>query len=497
MCSSTPVLGAPVEVRLDRTRRHRRGPGRGRRARPSPAAAPTTGATAWSGCGSASPCTAAASTPAHPAGGWRVRARCRDLAAGTEGVRWRDGPGGARRRPGAGPRRLPDGDRLPARPRGGRRGRRRRGRAAAAGRRRRPTSCSWTCGCRGMDGVEATRRICAGAAPGRPRVLVLTTFDLEARRVRRDQAGASGFLLKDVPPEELLAAIRVVAPATRWSRRRSPGGCSTGSPAQLGPGAGRRIPGWPSSPRASARCCCWSPRACPTPRSPNGCRRGGDGEDPRRADPGQAPAPRPGAGRRLRLRDAGWSRPRLTRRTPQVVRTPGAGTTAGASRSSARAEITRGAAPSVGTSDRPSRHGAPPFPHPPTPGVALAARALSKVYGAAHRRARAGRRRRRLRRRAVHRHHGPVRLRQVDAMHCLAGLTGHHRRGAPRRHRAHRACDDRALTRLRRDRVGFVFQSFNLLPMLDARGEHPAAAGARRPRPDPAGSTQVVGAGSA
>ncbi|KIR61787.1 MULTISPECIES: response regulator [Micromonospora] len=62
-----------------------------------------------------------------------------------------------------------------------------------------------------MDGVEATRRICADRPGDRPRVLVLTTFDTEADAFAALQAGASGFLLKNVPPEELLAAIRVVA----------------------------------------------------------------------------------------------------------------------------------------------------------------------------------------------------------------------------------------------------------------------------------------------
>jgi len=60
-----------------------------------------------------------------------------------------------------------------------------------------------------MDGVEATRRIC-GDDDG-PRVLVLTTFDTDADAFAALQAGASGFLIKNVPPEELLAAIRVVA----------------------------------------------------------------------------------------------------------------------------------------------------------------------------------------------------------------------------------------------------------------------------------------------
>ncbi|SCL27740.1 DNA-binding response regulator, NarL/FixJ family, contains REC and HTH domains [Micromonospora pallida] len=62
-----------------------------------------------------------------------------------------------------------------------------------------------------MDGVEATRRLCADRPTGSPRVLVLTTFDTEADAFAALRAGASGFLLKNVPPEELLAAIRVVA----------------------------------------------------------------------------------------------------------------------------------------------------------------------------------------------------------------------------------------------------------------------------------------------
>ena len=60
-----------------------------------------------------------------------------------------------------------------------------------------------------MDGVEATRRLCA--RPDGPRVLVLTTFDTDQDAFAALQAGASGFLLKNVPPEELLTAIRVVA----------------------------------------------------------------------------------------------------------------------------------------------------------------------------------------------------------------------------------------------------------------------------------------------
>ena len=70
-----------------------------------------------------------------------------------------------------------------------------------------------------LDGVEAARLICA--AGERPKVLMLTTFDLDEYAFAALKAGASGFLLKDVPPQELLFAIRsvhsgdsVVAPST-------------------------------------------------------------------------------------------------------------------------------------------------------------------------------------------------------------------------------------------------------------------------------------------
>jgi DNA-binding NarL/FixJ family response regulator len=63
-----------------------------------------------------------------------------------------------------------------------------------------------------LDGVEATRLILGGSVePTPPRVLILTTFDLDEYVVRAIRAGASGFLLKDVPPQQLVDAIRVVA----------------------------------------------------------------------------------------------------------------------------------------------------------------------------------------------------------------------------------------------------------------------------------------------
>ena len=61
-----------------------------------------------------------------------------------------------------------------------------------------------------MDGVEATRQICA-AQPSGARVIMLTTFDLDEYVVAALQAGASGFLLKDALPADIIAAIRVVS----------------------------------------------------------------------------------------------------------------------------------------------------------------------------------------------------------------------------------------------------------------------------------------------
>ena len=61
----------------------------------------------------------------------------------------------------------------------------------------------------GLDGIEATRRIVAGG--GRSHILMLTTFDLDEYVHAALRAGASGFILKDAYPEELLAGIRAVA----------------------------------------------------------------------------------------------------------------------------------------------------------------------------------------------------------------------------------------------------------------------------------------------
>ena len=122
----------------------------------------------------------------------------------------------------------------------------------------------------GLDGVAATREICQ--AGERPRVLILTTFDLDEYAFAALRAGASGFLLKSAPPEELLYAIRsvhngdsVVAPSTT---RRLIGRFMPHLPA---PGGLRTSKASPTSPSGSARCWPRSALACPTRRSPRCC----------------------------------------------------------------------------------------------------------------------------------------------------------------------------------------------------------------------------------
>ena len=167
-----------------------------------------------------------------------------------------------------------------------------------------------------VDGVTATRLLHDRLGEAAPRVLVLTTFDLDEAAVSAIEAGASGFVLKDARPELLLAAIRAVADgsqvvaagATRSMLERF-------RAARSGPG--------PEYDRAHA------PRAGdPAARGRRAVERRdrrrraplrGDGEDPRLPDPGQARAARPGAARRLRLR----ARAALTRRTScDVGKTP-------------------------------------------------------------------------------------------------------------------------------------------------------------------------------
>jgi DNA-binding NarL/FixJ family response regulator len=83
--------------------------------------------------------------------------------------------------------------------------------AVAAASRMRPDVVVMDIRMPGMDGVEATRQICAAQPDGEgTRVIMLTTFDLDEYVVAALQAGASGFLLKDAMPADIISAIRVV-----------------------------------------------------------------------------------------------------------------------------------------------------------------------------------------------------------------------------------------------------------------------------------------------
>jgi DNA-binding NarL/FixJ family response regulator len=62
-----------------------------------------------------------------------------------------------------------------------------------------------------LDGLEASRRILENGGENAPRILMLTTFDLDEYVYEALRAGASGFMLKDTPPEQLVAAIHVIA----------------------------------------------------------------------------------------------------------------------------------------------------------------------------------------------------------------------------------------------------------------------------------------------
>ena len=82
--------------------------------------------------------------------------------------------------------------------------------AVAAVRRTRPDVVLMDIRMPEMDGLEATRRIVSGPDPQPPRVIILTTFDLDRYVYAALSAGASGFLLKDVSPEQLVAGVRLV-----------------------------------------------------------------------------------------------------------------------------------------------------------------------------------------------------------------------------------------------------------------------------------------------
>lgn len=83
--------------------------------------------------------------------------------------------------------------------------------AVEAGRRLRPDVVLMDVRMPVMDGIDATRKLVGSGPEPDPSVLILTTFDLDEYVYAAIRAGASGFLLKDAPPDELIHAIRVVA----------------------------------------------------------------------------------------------------------------------------------------------------------------------------------------------------------------------------------------------------------------------------------------------
>ena len=121
-----------------------------------------------------------------------------------------------------------------------------------------------------LDGIAATRRIVESGVE--TKVLVLTTFDLDEYVFEALRAGASGFLLKDAPAEELAAAVRVVAAgesllAPGVTRRVIDAFVRRPAP----PSDVTRVRGSSSSPRASSRCWACSPAGSPTSTSPASC----------------------------------------------------------------------------------------------------------------------------------------------------------------------------------------------------------------------------------
>ena len=156
-----------------------------------------------------------------------------------------------------------------------------------------------------MDGVEATRLIVESESSAR--IIILTTFDLDEYVYAALRAGASGFLLKDTPPADLLSGIRAVASgdavvAPSVTRRL------LSTYAHRLPVPGRPDHGQQRAPRAADRA---RARGAPAGRrqplqrrdrrAPRALR--GHRQVPRRAHPREARAARPRADRRLRLRD--------------------------------------------------------------------------------------------------------------------------------------------------------------------------------------------------
>ena len=170
-----------------------------------------------------------------------------------------------------------------------------------------------------MDGIEATAR--SRRRSDAPRVLMLTTFDLDDYVYAALRAGASGFLLKDAPAEQLIDAVRVIArgdallaPSVTRLLIEEVARRPASDPSTHG-GLASTI-----SPSASSRCCGSSRRAVERRDRRGAVPRRGHGEDPRGPGPDEARSARSGAGRRGRLRVGSGHARRRCVSSAEVVR---------------------------------------------------------------------------------------------------------------------------------------------------------------------------------
>ena len=137
----------------------------------------------------------------------------------------------------------------------------------------------------GMDGLEATRAIAADELLAGVRIVILTTFDLDEYVFEALRVGASGFLVKNTEPADLIRG-----PGGRLRRRPAVPGVTRRLVAEFATRARepRPSPSWASSPTVSARS--WVRRGRPVQRRDRrqAGRQPGDGQDPRQPGHGQA-----------------------------------------------------------------------------------------------------------------------------------------------------------------------------------------------------------------
>ena len=162
----------------------------------------------------------------------------------------------------------------------------------------------------GIDGLAATRRIAADDRLDDVHVVILTTFDLDEYVFEALRSGASGFLVKDTEPVELIQAVRVVAARRRAAvGRASPGASSRSTPA--GPrsrGPSPQLDLLTEREREVMALVGAGPHQRRDRRA--ALHEPGHGQDPREPGHGEARRPRPGAARGVRLR-VGPRPPRL------------------------------------------------------------------------------------------------------------------------------------------------------------------------------------------